>query len=127
LISGNQTNQLEFGGVEIRGCDNLSLEELRKEIQRGGRFVFYEYCISALIVSQRRPTAIYFLRPGQWGVVRGLPYALLTLLLGWWGIPWGIIYTPLTLLTNLSGGCDVTQQVLAALEKSGKWKGLPVD
>jgi hypothetical protein len=103
----------ELGGMQIRGLGTLSLEALRKEIQAGGRFVFYEYCISAVVVSLRRPTDIYFLRSTQNGLLRGLPYALVSLLLGWWGIPWWLIYTPLTLITNLSGGCDVTEQVVA--------------
>jgi hypothetical protein len=115
--SGDDNRYFKLGGVQIRGCENLSLQELKKEIEAGARFVFYEYCISFLVVSQRRPSAIYFLRPGQKRIVRGLPYVLLSLLFGWWGLPWGLIYTPLTLLTNLSGGSDVTEQVMAALEK----------
>jgi hypothetical protein len=105
----------ELNGVPIRGTGALSLTELEKEIQAGGRFVFYEYCISALVVSLRRPTGIYFLRSNQNGLLRGLPYVMVSLLLGWWGIPWGLIYTPLVLITNFSGGCDVTNQVLTRL------------
>ena len=97
--------------LRIRGIDGLGPADLETQIRAGGRFVFYEYCISLVVVSLRRPTYIYFLRPGQYGVVRGLPFVLVSLLLGWWGIPWGLIYTPLTLITNLSGGCDVTEQV----------------
>jgi len=72
------------------------------------RLVFYEYCISLIFVSLRRPSVVVRLRPGQWGWIRGLPYTLLSLLLGWWCIPWGLIYTPLTLWTNLSGGRRIT-------------------
>jgi hypothetical protein len=104
-----------LGGAHVRGLGTLNLAELRKEIQAGGRFVFYEYCVSALVVSLRRPSDIYFVRSNQTGWLRGLPYVLMSLLLGWWGIPWGLIYTPLTLITNLSGGSDVTEQVLAGL------------
>lgn len=74
------------------------------------RLVFYEYCISLILVSLRRPTALVRLRPGQRGWVRGLPYTILTLLLGWWCIPWGLIYTPLVLWTNLSGGRPITAE-----------------
>lgn len=116
MDAANQNGIWKVGGVQIRGCEHLSMADLKEEIEAGGRFVFYEYCISVLVASQRRPSAIYFLRPGQKGILRGLPYALLSFCLGWWGIPWGFIYTPLTLLTNLSGGSDVTEQVMAALE-----------
>jgi hypothetical protein len=74
-----------------------------------GRLVIYEYCISLLVVTLRRTSGIYRLRPGESGRLKGLPYALLSLLLGWWGIPWGVLYTPLVVLTNLSGGRDVTE------------------
>jgi len=102
---------------KIRGIENLQPADWAKEIQAGARFVFYEYCISFVIVSVRRPSDIFFLRPGDIGIVRGLPYVLISLLLGWWGVPWGLVYTSLTLLTNLSGGCDVTDQVVEYLDR----------
>ena len=74
------------------------------------RLVFYEYCISLIFLSLRRPSALVRLRPGQRGWVRGIPYSLISLLFGWWCIPWGLIYTPLTLWTNLSGGREVTAE-----------------
>jgi hypothetical protein len=70
----------------------------------GERLVFFEYCISLIFISLRRPSALVKLRPGQRGWIKGLPYTILSLLLGWWCIPWGFIYTPLCLWTNLSGG-----------------------
>jgi hypothetical protein len=76
----------------------------------GGRLVFYEYCISLIFLTLRRPSPVVQLRAGEWGLVRGLPYTLVSLLLGWWGIPWGLVYTPLVLWTNLSGGREVTPE-----------------
>ena len=101
--------------MNIRGMDHLTPAELEKELAAGARFVFFEVCISLIFLTLRRPTEVYFLRANDLGVARGLPYTLTSLLLGWWGVPWGIIYTPLVLLTNVSGGCDVTRQVRAAL------------
>jgi hypothetical protein len=97
--------------MRIDGLDNLTTAELEAELAAGGRFVYYEYCISFVVLSLRCPTSIRYLRPEEFGVLRGLPYVLLSLLLGWWGLPWGIIYTPLTIFTNLCGGHDVTDQV----------------
>jgi hypothetical protein len=97
--------------MRIDGIDNLTPAELEAELAAGGRFVFYEYCISFVVLSLRCPTRIRFLRAGEYGVLPGLPYVLVSLLLGWWGLPWGIIYTPLTIFTNLCGGHDVTKQV----------------
>jgi hypothetical protein len=97
--------------MRIDGVDNLTAAELEAGLAAGGRFVFYEYCISFVVLTLRCPTGIRYLPPAEWGVLRGLPYVLVSLLLGWWGVPWGIIYTPLTIFTNLSGGQDVTEQV----------------
>jgi hypothetical protein len=107
--------QGEAFAMRIHGIDQLTPAELEHELAAGGRFVFFEYCISFVALTLRRPTDIYFLRADQYGWPRGLPYTVLSLLLGWWGIPWGLIYTPLTLFTNLSGGRDVTAEVRALL------------
>jgi hypothetical protein len=114
----------------IRGIKNRTLTEVEEEIAAGGRFVFYECCISLIVVSSRQPSDIYFLPPGNWGIIRGLPWCLISLICGWWGVPWGLIYTPLTLFNNLSGGCDVTDEVLAHLQSepshgSGARAGMP--
>jgi hypothetical protein len=103
--------------MRIRGIENLSPAELEQALLSGGRFVLYEYCISLIVITLRRSTAVYFLRADQNGVLRGLPFTLISLLLGWWGLPWGVIYTPLTLLTNLSGGHDVTEEVWPLLQE----------
>jgi hypothetical protein len=102
--------------MRVHGIDNLTFGELHAELEGGGRFVCYEYCISLLVVTLRRPTDAYLLRAHELGVWRGLPFTLISLLLGWWGIPWGVLYTPLTLVTNLSGGRDVTADVRSLLE-----------
>lgn len=101
--------------MRIQGIEHLTPQQLERDLAEGGRFVFYEYCISLIFISLRRPTSIYYLRPGEIGILRGLPFVFLSLILGWWGIPWGIIYTPLTIITNLAGGRDVTHDVQALL------------
>jgi len=101
--------------MKINGIDKLSSAELQQEVERGGKFVIYQYCISALIVTFKRPSDIYFIRPGQNAVVKGLPFTLLSLFLGWWGIPWGPIYTIGSFVTNFGGGKDVTLQVIGSV------------
>ncbi len=76
----------------------------------GERLVFFEYCISLVFISLRRPSTVVRLRPGQRGWIKGLPYTVLSLLLGWWCIPWGFVYTPLCLWTNLTGGRPITAE-----------------
>lgn len=99
--------------MRFHGMEQVTPAELDKQLAAGARFVVFEYCISFVVVTLRRPTRAYSLRPGERGLVRGFPYTLLSLLLGWWGVPWGLIYTPLAVLTNMTGGCDITTEVRA--------------
>jgi hypothetical protein len=85
------------------------------ELQKGGKFVMYQYCVSLIVFSFRGTSDIYFLRHNENAIVKGLPFTFLTFLLGWWGFPLGPVYTILILVTNLSGGEDVTQKVLASM------------
>jgi hypothetical protein len=101
--------------MQIKGIEHRSREEVEAILAAGGRFVFYEMCISLLVITLRRPSAVYLMASDELGLRKGLPYTLVSLLLGWWGIPWGIIYTPITLFTNLSGGRDVTPEARAWL------------
>jgi len=94
--------------MRLPGQDNPALPDA----VAGERLVFFEYCISLIGVSLRRPSGIVRLAPGQRGWIKGLPYTILTLALGWWCIPWGVPYTPLCLWTNLSGGRAITAEEL---------------
>ena len=90
----------------------MSAGEIAFEVNRGGRFVVYQYCVSALIMTFKRNSSVQFVRAGESATVKGLPFTLLSLVLGWWGIPWGFIYTPQVIYKNLKGGVDVTSYVL---------------
>ncbi|ATB35365.1 hypothetical protein CYFUS_000778 [Cystobacter fuscus] len=99
----------------IFGMDGLSTLQVQEELERGGRFVVFEYCVSFFLTTRRRSSDVYFVRAGQGTFGLSLGYTLLSLLLGWWGLPWGFIYTPRCLATNLQGGKDVTDLVLPSL------------
>ena len=105
--------------MQIKGIDGMTANDLRFELQHGGKLVMFHYCISCLILTFRHSSDIYLVKAGESAVGKGLEYTLLTLLLGWWGIPWGLIYTIEALATNLSGGKDVTMEVLATF-KNGR-------
>ena len=94
----------------------MSPQEAEFEVNRGGRFVIFQYCVSALIVTFRRPTSVHFIKYGESPIAKGLPYTLISLLLGWWGFPWGFIYTPQVIYKNLKGGTDVTGAVMARVQ-----------
>lgn len=101
--------------MRIKGLEFQTRAELDAVLAAGGRFVFFEYCISFIFLTLRSPTRIRFLRAGKWGLWPGLPFTLVSLFLGWWGLPWGILYTPRIIFTNLRGGHDVTDHVYKIL------------
>ena len=102
-----------IAGMEL----NLTHDELLEEIRRGARFVVYRYCISFIFVTSRGESSVYFRRPGQAPPVRAVLLTLMTLIVGWWGFPWGPIYTIGSFITNLSGGKNVTDDVLQQIQQ----------
>ena len=105
--------------MKIVGTEAMGNDELNFELQRGGKFVIYYYCISLLVITLKRPSDIHFVRVGESRITKGLGFSLISLLLGWWGIPWGPIYTIGSFVTNFGGGKDITQEVLASFNRPG--------
>jgi hypothetical protein len=103
--------------MKIQGIGRMTVGELKAELQKGARFVVFQYCISLLVTTYKRPSDIYFVRPGENAVIMGLVFSLISMLFGWWGFPWGPVYTIRALRTNFGGGQDVTQDVLATIVK----------
>jgi hypothetical protein len=105
--------------MKIVGIEGMTGNELKAEVERGAKFVIFQYCISIVIMTFKRPSSIYFVRVGESALGKGLVFSTISFLLGWWGIPWGPIYTIQSLITNFQGGKDVTQDVLASLAGQG--------
>jgi hypothetical protein len=104
--------------MKIQGIEGMSADRLQFEIQRGGKFVFYQYAISVLVMSFRRSSDVYFIPAGESAITKGLPWSLISLVAGWWGIPWGPIFTIQSLVTNFKGGKDVTAELSARMTQS---------
>jgi hypothetical protein len=105
--------------MKIVGIEGMSVGDLQVELQRGGKFVIFQYCVSIVILTFKRPSSIYFVKAGKSAVGKGLVFSIISFLFGWWGIPWGPIYTIQALVVNFQGGKDVTQEVAASLTKQG--------
>ena len=101
--------------TKIQGIEGMKYGEMEFELQRGGKFVYYQYCFSVIIMTFKRPSDVYFIRAEENAVKKGLPFTLLSFFAGWWGIPWGPIYTIQSFITNFQGGKDVTSSVVASL------------
>jgi len=104
--------------MKILGMEGMTPADVSREVERGARFVIFQYCVSIIVLTFKRPSHIYFVRGGQSRVIKGLPFAAVSLLFGWWGIPWGPIHTVTSLTTDFQGGKDVTQHVLASLQQT---------
>ncbi|MCA8935820.1 MAG: DnaJ domain-containing protein [Planctomycetes bacterium] len=100
----------------IAGLENRSVLDLARELDQGGRFVVYPYCVSLLVITLRLNSGVQYVPPGHSPAAKGLPYVIATLLLGWWGIPWGPIFSIAALAESLGGGRDVTFEVRMALQ-----------
>ena len=101
--------------AEIKNMEGLSVDDINKELDNGAKFVVFQYCFSILVMTFKRGSDIYFIKAGESTVKHSIGFTLLTLAMGWWGIPWGPIYSIGSLYTNLSGGKDVTQEVLQSM------------
>ena len=101
--------------MKIKGIENMAPESLRFEIERGGRFVVFQYCISIVVLSFKRVSDIYFIKGDESAFGKGAGFSLVSLVCGWWGIPWGPIWTIGSLITNCRGGRNVTSEVMQAI------------
>lgn len=104
--------------ANLQGIDGLSVEEVLDLVARGGRFVQYKYCVSVMIMTFTVPTDVYFVRPGESVVSKGMPYLLISAVAGWWGFPFGLIMTPIAIANCLSGGTDLTMEITAPMRAS---------
>ncbi len=99
--------------MKIKGIEHLSPAQIEAAVDGGARFVLFPYCLSMLVVSFKRSSDIYFIPAGESVAGKAALHSLASLLLGWWGIPWGPIWTVSTVFTNLTGGQDVTSEVMS--------------
>jgi hypothetical protein len=103
--------------ASIKNIEGLTIDDLNKELAQGAKFVVFQYCISIIVMTFKRSSSVYFIKSGASTAKHSVWFTLLTLLFGWWGIPWGPIYTISSLCINLTGGKDVTQEVITAFNR----------
>ncbi len=106
--------------AKIKGIDELTVAEIYREIENGGKFVCFQYTVSVVVMTFKRSSNIHFIKAGQSTFSKSIPFTLITLGLGWWGVPWGPIYSLGSIFTNLSGGKDLTNEVLKSFREGNK-------
>jgi len=104
-MSGNSMN--------IIGIEGFTDEQIHLAVERGAKFVVFQYCISVVLMTFKRSSDVYFIRPGHPALAPRIGYSIISLLLGWWGFPWGPIYTVQALWNNALGGLDLTPEMLS--------------
>lgn len=103
--------------MPVSGLEGLTTAQVHDEVSRGARFVVFPYTVSLLIVTLSRASDVHFVRAGSSAFLPALPYMIISFCFGWWGFPFGLIYTPISLFQCLSGGKDVTGEVMARMPR----------
>jgi hypothetical protein len=98
--------------MKIKNIDGLTASDLQQQVSDGGRFVYFAYTISLIIVTFRDTSGVYLIRSDENSVGKSFLFTIVSFLIGWWGIPWGPKYTMQAIRTNLKGGKDVTDEVM---------------
>lgn len=105
--------------------EELSLEQLQRQIEIGGKFIIYEYCISLFFaVSLQRFSPAFFIPVGEPQTKYKRKYDTLSSIFGWWAIPWGISKTLNGFKVNKGGGIDVTDDILLNLNEESLKQGV---
>lgn len=92
--------------------DKMPIAELKQKISAGAKFVTFQYTVSIIFATFKKPSSIYFIDANESTAKHSWHLSTLTAVLGWWGFPWGPIYTIGTFITNFGGGKNVTDIVM---------------
>ena len=101
--------------MEINNTEGLSVSQIRALVNQGGKFVYFPYAISIVVMTFQRKSDIYFIQPGENSFKYSVGYFFINLIAGWWGIPWGPIYTLGALFSHIGGGKNVTEEIVSHL------------
>lgn len=98
--------------MKIKNIAGLTATDLQQQVSEGGRFVYFAYTVSLLIVTFKDTSGVYLIRSGENTAGKSYLFTIITFLTGWWGFPWGPKYSMQAIRTNLKGGKDVTDEVM---------------
>ena len=96
--------------MAVHGIENMTPEQISAEVKIGARFVVFLYCISVVVMTFKRGSAVYFIRPGESTFTKSIPFTLCSLFLGWWGSP-----------GDRSGRLPRSRRISAAVSMSPTW------
>ena len=99
----------------IKNIDGLKVSQIKHLVNQGAKFVIFPYTISFILMTLRRNSDIYFIKPDEGTFKYSCIYVLINFFVGWWSFPWGPIYTIGAMHKHLIGGVNVTQHALNQL------------
>lgn len=99
----------------VKNIEGLKVSEMKLLVQQGAKFVVFPFTISFILMTLKRNSDIYFIRPNERTFKYSYSYVLLNFFVGWWGFPWEPIYTIGAIYKHIIGGTDLTQAVLDQL------------
>ncbi len=102
----------------VRNIEGLSVDDINRELSNGAKFIVFQYCFSILIMTFKRGSDIYFIKAGESTVRHSIGFTFITLFFGWWGIPWGPVHSIGALYTNLTGGKNITQDIINSMNSN---------
>ena len=106
--------------IKLQLQKNYSLEEIKQLVDKGAKFIIFQYSISVfLAVILRRLSPAIFIIPGDPINKYKRKYNLLSSIFGWWGLPWGPIRTIQCLRFNNNGGIDYTDEIMLNITARG--------
>jgi hypothetical protein len=114
LLEILQPKKTTFTVDEIEGVDWTTQDELKMQVQAGGRFVVFEYCLSFLYLTRKGRSKVYFIKAGQSYLDKSIGYIVISIFFGWTNP----IILFQVLRTNFRGGKNVTSEILALFESS---------
>lgn len=104
--------------MQIKNIEGLSVAQIKAIVADGGKFVYFPYTISLVLVTFQRNSSIYLVRSSESTIRHSYKYVLTNTILGWWSIPWGPIRTVGAMYHHICGGKDVTYEVVNELAQN---------
>lgn len=93
--------------------DITNSSELKQRIEKGAKFISFEYCITILFaVTLRRFSPAILIENEDDMIFYKSKYNRLTNIYGWWGFPYGILRSKHALAINKAGGIDMTDDIM---------------
>ena len=99
--------------------EGMTMEELKDDVARGGRFLVFWYCISAIAFSLKLHSRSIYVPAGKSALPLIRKYNTLSFIFGWWCLGPGPKYTSRYISMNRRGGVDVTDDIMVNLDKEG--------